>query len=367
MQKQDNAKKYSRIRECMSIISIPYGLAFLFLMILFLSGHLVSWVDNITSIRYLKVCIYSILFLFSSTIFKLPLVFYSGYILEHKFKLSTENILSWLKFQLKGLLFALSLGVPTILLFYFILDSFPRYWWIITATCSFIISLIMGYILPFIVGFFYKLNPLNNEELKNKIKHIIQKGGLKLEGVYRIRLGARTKKANATLVGIGKTKRVFLSDTLLESDFTEDEITSVTAHEVGHYVYRHILKFILLQLILNYGFLYIIYISVNNVIELLSFGNVNNIINFPVILLIFTLLNILIEPFNNLISRIFEYQSDYYVALNAKTESYVSSLNKLAKLNLVDKDPPVIFEALFHSHPSIKHRIERVEKTTIKA
>lgn len=362
-EQQDKARRYSRIKEYIRLVSIPYEIFFLLLMIFFLSENFVSFTETFTDIRYLKILIYGIFFLLFHTIFTLPLDLYSGYILEQKFKLSTENIIGWIKFQLKGILFSLLLGLPLLILFYYIVDSFPKFWWLIAATCFFVISLILSFLIPFIIPFFYKLEPLDMEELKSKIKKIIWKGGLKLEGVYRIKLGARTKKANAGLTGMGRTKRVLLSDTLLESKFSENEIASVTAHEVGHYVYKHIWKLIFIEVLISYSLFYIIYNVMDKVIELLSYGSINNIVNFPVILLIFTILNLIVGPVNNFFNRHFEYQADSYATKVTNKKSFISSLNNLAKVNLVDKNPSRIIELLFHSHPSIQHRIKRINKT----
>lgn len=56
-----------------------------------------------------------------------------------------------------------------------------------------------------------------------------------------------TKKANAAFTGMGKTKRIILGDTLLET-FTEKEIETVFAHELGHYKRGHITKNIFISL-----------------------------------------------------------------------------------------------------------------------
>jgi len=363
---KDSAKKYSRIKEYIRLISIPYDIIFLLLMIFFLSQVLLYWVGSFTDIRYLKIPLYGTLFLILSYIFKLPLNFYSGYILEHKFKLSKENISGWFKFEFKSILLSLLLGIPLLTIFYYILDNYPSWWWIIAATCFFIVSLIISYIFPFIIPFFYKLEPLDNEELKSKIKEIIEKGRLQLKGVYRIKLGGRTKKANAALVGFGKTKKVLLSDTLIESDFSQEEIASVTAHETGHFVYHHIWKLIFIQALLSYGFFYIIFHIIDNIIRLLSYGEVNDIINFPVILLNFSILNLIIEPATNFFSRLFEYKADSYAVSVTDRENFISSLRNLAKINLVDKNPPRLLELLFHSHPSIERRIKNIRKINLR-
>lgn len=356
------AKRYSRIKEYLSLVSIPIEIIFLFLMIFYFSEIFVGLAGNLTVSYYLKIIIYGSMFFIFHTIFMLPINFFSGYILENKFNLSNENIWGWLVFQLKSLAFTFILGLPLFLLFYFIINRFDIWWWFIAASCFFVISLFLSYIFPFIIPFFYNLIPLDNEELKSKIRSIIEKGGLELKGVFKIALGERTKKANAALTGMGKTKRVLLSDTLLDSDIKDPEIVSITAHEVGHYVYKHLWKSIIVELVSSYGTFYVIYLLIEGLIKILSDGGVTNIVNLPIIMLIFTLFNLLTKPISNFFTRMFEYQADSYAARESSPQDYISSLDKLAYLNLADKNPPRILEVLLHSHPSIKHRKEAIRK-----
>ena len=75
-----------------------------------------------------------------------------------------------------------------------------------------------------------------------------------MRGVYEWKLSEKSKKANAALTGMGSTRRIILSDTLLEH-YSDDEIEAVLAHELGHHVHRHILKSIFMQVgITFFGF-----------------------------------------------------------------------------------------------------------------
>ena len=94
-----------------------------------------------------------------------------------------------------------------------------------------------------IVPLFYKVEPLDNAELLERMKRLADGTGLTIEGVYRLGLSADTSKANAMLAGLGRTRRVLMGDTLLDK-FSPDEIEVIFAHEIGHHVHRHIPKMI---------------------------------------------------------------------------------------------------------------------------
>ncbi len=86
--------------------------------------------------------------------------------------------------------------------------------------------------------------------LLTRLRALCAGTGLTVEGVYRLHLSEETRKANAALAGLGKTRRVLLGDTLLDS-FTPEEIEVVFAHEVGHHVHRHLVKMIAYRVVLS--------------------------------------------------------------------------------------------------------------------
>ncbi len=68
-------------------------------------------------------------------------------------------------------------------------------------------------------------------------------------GTFEWRLSDRTKKANAALAGLGRTRRILLSDTLL-ADYSDDEIEVILAHELAHHVHHDIWRAIVFETVL---------------------------------------------------------------------------------------------------------------------
>jgi STE24 endopeptidase len=231
------------------------------------------------------------------------------------------------------------------------------YWWLIAAAVFFVVSVVLGQLAPvLLVPLFYKVERLNNEELAARMKRLAEGTGLTIEGVYRLGLSADTKKANAALAGLGRTRRVLMGDTLLE-EFTPDEIDVIFAHEIGHHVYRHITKMI----------------ATGVVTSLLSFWLCDRVLVWwagvptaaeaptsTLPLLMFTLIafTLVLSPLQNVISRFYERQCDRYALIRtANPEAYRSAFNKLARLNKDDPDPNPIEVFLLHSHPPIAERL----------
>jgi STE24 endopeptidase len=236
-------------------------------------------------------------------------------------------------------------------------------WWFPLAIGLFIISVILGRIAPVVIlPLFYKVTPIDNEDLKERIERLAKEAGIKVENVYKFDMSKNTKKANAAFTGLGKSKRILLGDTLLEN-FTPDEIETVIAHEMGHYKKKHIIKNIIIGTISSFLTLFLIAFLYENSLSWFGFNSITNIAALPILSLWAALIGLIQSPFGNILSRKYEYEADEYaVTATSKPIPYISTLEKLTEQNLGDKDPHPFVEWFFYSHPSIQNRINAVKK-----
>ena len=145
-----------------------------------------------------------------------------------------------------------AIGLPILLLFYFVLNFYGKLWWLPFGILMFIISVVLARIVPtFIMPLFYKITPVEDDSLKERIVALANQAGLKVENVFKFNMSKNTKKANAAFTGIGKSKRILLGDTLLDN-YTIDEIETVIAHELGHFKKKHIIKNIAISTVLSF-------------------------------------------------------------------------------------------------------------------
>ncbi len=181
--------------------------------------------------------------------------------------------------------------------------------------------------------------------------------GISITGIYSFNLSKDTKKANAGFTGIGRSKRIILSDTLIEH-FTPDEIAVIFAHEMGHYKKRHIVKSIVLGTVSIFLSFFLCGELYRLTLAHLGYINVYDIAAIPILFFYLTLFSLVTMPLSNALSRRYEREADRY-ALDATRDrdSFISSMEKLAELNLADRDPNQVTEFMFYSHPSIKKRI----------
>ncbi len=362
-QSAESSKKYSLQKHILAVNGIIVALIYLVFMCLFGSNILKHLISLITANQYLLIALYILVFVIIIDIITIPLSFYGGFVLEHIFKLSNQKFLGWVKDEIKKFLLSLVLLIIMVETMYIFLRNFPDSWWIFVTIIWIFFSVVMAKLAPVLIfPLFYKSVPIENEDIKKGLESLSEGTGINIEGVYKINLSKDTKKANAALAGMGSTRRVLLGDTLLDS-YSLAEIKSVFAHELGHHVYRHIWKMLVIGTITGgLGFALCHYV-LSKMIEILGFQSIHDIAAFPVICMILGALGFILMPIQNAISRRFERACDRYaIEKTNDPEAFISTMDKLAEQNLADRTPNRLVELLFYSHPPISRRIEMAKK-----
>ncbi len=357
-----DSKKYNNTKLAIGIGKAVISFILLYLFIALGYGNLLQdYIQTITENSYLVFMIFVFaLGIFSSILF-MPVNFYTGFYLEHKYKLSNQTFFKYVVENVKSMLVGLVIGVPILLLFFFVLNQFGDLWWLVFASAMFLISVVLSQIFPIIIlPIFYKILPLNDEELKTRINNLAKSAGIKVENVFTFDMSKNTKKANAAFTGLGKTKRIILGDTLL-NNYSKDEIETVIAHELGHYKHKHIIKNILFGTVSSFLTFFIISILYKNSLSWFDFESITQIAALPLLSLWAMIIGLIQSPIGNVLSRKYEYEADRYaIESTHKPESFIGTLNKLTDQNLGDREPHPFVEWFFYSHPSIKNRVNAI-------
>ena len=360
-------RRYNRIQRWLSLTDAVIGFALLVvLLVTGWTGKLRDW-SYLGAHQYyfLAVFLYVLMFSIIAKVISAPFDFI-GFRLEHQYHLSNQKLRSWLWDECKGWLVGLLLGASMVEIVYAIIRIAPQRWWIIAWAVFVGLFLLLAQLAPVVLmPIFYKFQPLDNDALRERLTKLGERAGTRVRGVYEWKLSEKSKKANAALTGLGSTRRIILSDTLLQH-YSDDEIEAVLAHELGHHVHRHILKGILTQVAITFVGFWLINQVLRFVIAKDWFAALGprlyDFANLPLIVLVATLLGFLLMPALNAISRRHEREADRYAWESIPAIApFITSMQKLANQNLAEREPSKFIECIFHSHPSIGKRIAAAE------
>jgi STE24 endopeptidase len=186
---------------------------------------------------------------------------------------------------------------------------------------------------------------------------LAERAGARVMGVFEWRLSDRTRKANAALTGIGRTRRIILSDTLL-AEHSDDEIEVILAHELAHHVFHDIWS----GLALETGLITSGFFLADRILSLLStsFGlqGKADVAAMPLLVLAAGAVSLALLPLFNAFSRSHERRADRYaLEMTRNVPAFVSAMKRLAAQNLAEDQPSRLVEILFYTHPPIGARV----------
>lgn len=294
-----------------------------------------------------------------SYVLHFPLSFFNGYIWEHRFGLSNQTFGQWFKDDLKKSLLGLLLSIVLVGVVYWLLGRMENTWWLAAGFFWLFLSFVLAKLTPgVIIPLFYKYKNIDNEPLKLRIHAMFRECKTSLKDIYAIDFSSKTKKANAFICGLGKSRRVVLSDTLL-SEFEDEEIEAVVAHELGHYCHRDIIKLLMLSSLLIFSGLYIIDKILKNASGYFGFEGLDDVASLPLFIFVFSLFGLLITPLTNWYSCRLEKSADRFsLEVTGKPNVFIAMMDKLGQMNLSEFQPNRFIELFFYDHPPIQKRIE---------
>ncbi len=307
LDRQQKAKEYARIRRRLSYVSMGIGVVGIFILLftnldIWLGEQLqrLSW-QPIAGWFPVQILVYFLILILAYEIITAPIAYYSGFVLPHRYGLSTT--------------------------------------------------------------IFYKFTPLPDGDLTKRLLALAERAHTRVQGVFTMHMSNKTTAANAALMGLGNTRRIVVGDTMLNR-FTPDEIEVVLAHELGHHVHHDIWKLIISQSILTLGGLYLVNVVLHWAVETQHIYNgLADPATIPLLLALMGAFGLLVMPIGNGYSRAIEYQADEY-ALQATrmVKPFKSAMTRLANQNLSDVEPSPVVEFLFHDHPSINKRLKHADE-----
>jgi STE24 endopeptidase len=365
------SEEYSKIRNLLFFLSTPFEWLFYFLILLFgFSKAFKKWAESSAKYKLLQSAIYLIWLSFFAFLATLPLS-YISYSLSKTYNISTQTFPSWMKEELID--FWINYGTLMIIVpvLYWLMKKSVKRWWLYAWALSIPFTLFMMFLQPIVIDPLYnEFYPLKNKELETKILALADKAQIPAEHVFEVNMSAETNSLNAYVTGIGSNARIVLWDTTLNK-LSDDQILFIMAHEICHYVEKHIYIGIALYLLLSLFGLYLTYRIMNWAVarfgKELKIPDVRDIRSLPLFFMILSMLMFTASPFSNLISRYEETRADRYaINMTGNPDAAITSFQELTRTGLSQVNPPLLVKIFRYSHPSMLERIAMLEEYEVK-
>ena len=362
---EDKASRYHRLKRRSAVLSVA-------LTATLLGGLLASggsgsiadaarWIAGANPAQFSPwaVLVYVVILALLNEALTLPVAFYHGFLLDRRYGLSLEPSAAWFRDHAKAMGLGMILGIAGAEVVYVALDVGGAWWWLISAAVFVAAMAVMTRIAPIVLlPLFYTVTPLNRESLRARLVSLSQRAGVPVLGVYEWALGAKTRRANAALVGTGATRRIIVSDTLL-AEYSDDEIEVILAHEIAHHVHRDILAALVAESVLIVAAFFAAAVALDAFGVRLGFLSAADIAALPLLLLVGGTLTLVATPVVNALSRWNERRADRYaLKLTRQPAAFISAMKRLGTQNLAEEHPSTAVLWLFHTHPPIDQRID---------
>ena len=366
---EDKATRYHRLKRQVSIAAVAWGVLLLGGLLATgltislrdaaaaVSGRLVpsGWQPGVT------VLVYVFLLTLLNELGSVPLSFYSGLLLERRYELSNETFGGWIADQAKSLAVGLVLGGGAAALIYWCMRLSPDHWWLVAGAAFALLIVGLTNLAPVVLlPLFYSVKPLDRDALRARLLALADRAGARVLGAYEWGLADKTKKANAALAGVGGTRRILVSDTML-AEYSDDEIEVVLAHELAHHVHGDIWKGILFESVLILAGFYLASEALRVLARTsgpLGLHGIDDVAGLPLLVLVAGAVSLVMVPVAHAMSRAFERSADRFALdLTRNPGAFVSAMRRLGAQNLAEEHPSKIVQWLFYSHPPIRERI----------
>lgn len=358
--RQKKAKEYAHLTYRLLLADVALGGIYLVAFLLGPSQALKARFLQFALKPFLAVVFYFWALALIYSLLLVPLDYYGGFLLPHRYGLSTQSRRGWMFDRVKGLFLGLLLGTTTLEVIYYLWRTSPSLWWLIAALFILLLTTLLTNLAPLVViPLFFRLTPVPEGEIAKRLTDLAERAGTKVRGIFTIDLSSKTRAANAALVGLGNTRRIVLGDTLYE-DYTLDEIETILAHELGHHVHGDMGRAIALQSALILLGFYLTHRALNWVAPSLGFEAPHDIAALPLFALTMGAFLVITTPLFNLYSRSRERAADRYaLGITSNPGAFISVMVKLANQNLAEVEPEAWVEFFLYDHPAIGKRIKQ--------
>jgi STE24 endopeptidase len=360
MQAGERARAYHRLQLWLAGAGLLLTAAYL--IVLIWTGGAIALRDRLSSFTTRWWTALPLMLIILGTghwLLSLPLRWAAGFVLPRRFGLLHQSFHRWLWDGVKAAAIGGLLAVLGAEVVYGLLRT-TAWWWLWSALAFFVGYAVLAWIAPvWLAPLFYRLVPLEDVGLRERLLAVAGRAGVGVLGIWVADQSRKSRTANAAVVGLGHTRRIVLFDTLIR-EFPAAEIETVLAHELAHQVHHDVERGLLIQGAVTLGTFCVAGRWLEAGAAHTGLAGPADLGGLPLLGLIFMVLGLVALPLANAWSRRVERQADdFALRMASDPDAFIAAMDRLADLNLAERDPHPVKELLLYSHPSIARRIAR--------
>jgi Zn-dependent protease with chaperone function len=362
--RQEKAKEYAHLRHRLFALELVISaLALIVVLLTGISNALRVVVLSISPDPWISTALYFVVGFAGYGALFAPSTYYGGFVLPHRYALSTQTLRGWLWDMVKGAGLGILVGGLVVEIIYFVLRAAPAWWWLLAAVFMLVFNVLLANLAPVLIfPIFFKFKPMEDQELVARLVSLAERAHTRVRGVYTMMLSEKTTAANAAFMGLGNTKRIVLGDTLYRN-YSHDEIESVLAHELGHQVHNDIVWGIAIEGVLTVVGFMLADIVLRAGVAFFRFDGIADLAAMPLFALALGAFGLVTMPLGNAFSRWREKRADEYALESAHNPgAFLGAMEKLANQNLAELEPEPWVEFLLYDHPPIGKRLKMGEQ-----
>jgi len=354
------ARRYHRLQLLLGLTRVALGAAYLAAVLLAGGGQaLAALAAGVTASAAGQVALVAAALGAGHALLGLPTAWLSSWVLPRRYGLLHQPLRAWLADRAKAAALGAAIGLAGVEVLYALLRATPL-WWLAAAALAFAFAIALTAVLPvWVLPLFYRLTPLADATLSARLLALAERAGVSAVGVWIADQSRKSRTANAAVIGLGRTRRILLYDTLT-AGFRPEEIEAVLAHELGHHAHGDLRRGLLVQGALSVATFWIASHALRAGVGRFGYASVADPAGLPWLALVLAALGLVLTPLVNAFSRYLERQADdFALALTRDPAGFIGAMERLAALNLAERRPHPLKEALLFSHPALDRRIAR--------
>ena len=297
----------------------------------------------------------------------LPFMLRVEFALERRYRLSSEPLGIWLRRHLEtsGLRVACWTGAAGAV--YATIGLWPDGWWMAAAAGFLLAAVMRAALAPLLLAPRPRhATPLRRPALRARIEALARRAGAPVIDIHEWRVGPGSAAANAAVVGIGPSRRILVSEALLD-DYSDAEVEVVIAHELGHHVHRDLWQVIGCHAVLSLVAFRLADLVLTGPVPPGGLPALGDPAGLPVLALVLGAVFVASAPLARLISRWHEGRADRFaIEVTGNREAFVSGLRRLGAQHLAEERPSRLVEWLFYSHPPVEARMAAARSAELR-